>query len=350
MIILQVITCSNLGGAQTVVAILANELQAKGHEVVVAAGEGDGKIFGLLDKRIKTERLAHLKRAISPKDEFRAMAELRKLYGKYKPDVVHLHSSKAAMLGRFVFPRKKIVYTVHGFDSIRTAHRKLLPIEKFMQRRCSAIVGVSNYDIAGMRAEGITRNVCMIHNGIARPQQQDLERPKGWPRQDSFDKTVLCIARVSPPKDPLLFIGVAKALPNYAFVWIGNKEEVPYEMPENVFFLGNISNASRYCRFADLFMLPSWYEGLPMSILEAMSYGLPVVASNVGGIGEVVENGRNGFCVENKVEAFKDAILQTLEDEEKYKQMSQNAKNTYERGFTAEAMVGKYEDIYKSLK
>ena len=350
MTILQVITCSNLGGAQTVVAILANELQAKGHEVVVAAGEGDGKIFGLLDKRIKTERLKHLKRAISPKDEFRAMAEFRRLYAKYKPDVVHLHSSKAGMLGRFVFPRRKIVYTVHGFDSIRTAHRKLLPIEKFMQRRCGAIVGVSNYDIAGMKAEGITRHVSMVHNGIERPELQGLERPKEWPDATHFDKTVLCIARVSPPKDPLLFIGVAKTLPGYAFVWIGNAEEVPYDMPENVLFLGNIPNASRYCRFADLFMLPSWYEGLPMSILEAMSYGIPVVASNVGGIGEVVENGKNGFCVENTVEAFKEAILKTLEDEDKYGQMRRDAKDTYERGFTAESMVAGYENIYKHLK
>lgn len=73
-------------------------------------------------------------------------------------------------MGRIVFPNKKTVYTVHGFDSIRIAYRRYLPIEKFFQKKCKAIVGVSNYDRQNLWDEGITNNVYRVFNGIYQPQ------------------------------------------------------------------------------------------------------------------------------------------------------------------------------------
>jgi len=142
----QVVTLLELGGAQAVVASLANALAEKGHEVVVIAGEGDGKLFGLLDGRVKTAQVETLRRKIAPVCEIKTLLALRRLYRRFKPDVVHLHSSKASLLGRLAFPPKKIVYTVHGFDSIRLAYRAFLPLERLLQYRCKAIVAVSNYD------------------------------------------------------------------------------------------------------------------------------------------------------------------------------------------------------------
>jgi glycogen synthase len=89
-----------------------------------------------------------------------------KLYLQYKPDIIHLHSSKAGILGRLAFPKSKIVYTVHGFDSIRLAYRKFLPLERFLQRRCKAIVGVSHYDENNLKDEHITHNIVCVYNGI----------------------------------------------------------------------------------------------------------------------------------------------------------------------------------------
>ena len=196
MKILQIITLCELGGAQSVVINLANKLSEE-HEVIVAAGEGDGKMFTLLNPRIKQERLPHLKRALSPKNDFLALFDMRKLYQKYKPDIIHLHSSKAGMLGRVAFPSKKVVYTVHGFDSIRLAYRKFLPIERLMQYACKSIVGVSKYDDYYMRKEKITKNVSYVYNGIQTPNpSQNLT----FPIPASYKKTILCIARLSPPK------------------------------------------------------------------------------------------------------------------------------------------------------
>lgn len=343
MIILQIITRCELGGAQSVVVNLANKLSDE-NEVIVAAGEGDGKMFSLLNPRIKQERLHHLQRALSPKNDFLSIFDLWKLYQKYQPDIVHLHSSKAGMLGRLVFPSKKVVYTVHGFDSIRLAHRIFLPFEKFMQRACKAIVGVSKYDVENLLQNKIDRNVSCIYNGISKPI---ITNSLSFPILKSYNKTILCIARLASPKRYDLFMAVAELLPQYAFIWIGNQHEV-LNHPENVYFLGNIPNAGTYCSIADLFMLPSDYEGLPMVILEAMSFGKPVVASNVGGISEIVVNDQNGYTVENDSRFFAEKIVKILEDDDVYKKFSNNAQQRFYRDLTVDEMVNSYLKIYKN--
>ena len=169
MRILQIITLSELGGAQSVVVNLANKL-SENNEVIVMAGEGDGKLWNMLYATVKQVHCKHLRRALSPINDFLTIIDFQKVYWELKPDIIHLHSSKVGILGRMVFPKKKTVYTVHGFDSIRIAYRKYLPIEKFFQKRCKAIVGVSNYDRQKLWDEGITNNVYCVFNGIYQPQ------------------------------------------------------------------------------------------------------------------------------------------------------------------------------------
>lgn len=344
MRILQVITLCELGGAQSVVVNLANSL-CREHEVIVAAGEGDGKMFGLLAPAVRQERLPSLRRALSPVHELKAIAEMRRLYRKYKPDVIHLHSSKAGMLGRVAFPKSKIVYTVHGFDSIRIAYRKYLPLEKILQRRCRAIVGVSKYDEQNLRSEGITHGVGMVYNGINPPARLGKDP---FAHIGGYERKVLCIARFSPPKKTDMFMAVAALLPRYAFIWIGNQYEVREEHAPNVFFMGNLPNAGAYNEYADLFVLPSNYEGLPIVIIEALACGKPVVASAVGGISELLD-GTNGFAVENDVRAMADKIQYILSDADLYGRMSKAARETYLRSFTVDKMVKGYSQIYEAI-
>lgn len=344
MRVLQVITLCELGGAQTVVANIANNICGN-HDVIVASGEGDGKMWDMLDARVQRVHCKHLKRNISFFNDLRAWSELRKLYKKFKPDVIHLHSSKAGVLGRLAFPSKKVVYTVHGFDTVRLANRKFLFLEKMMQRCCRAIVAVSEYDRRNLIAENIKRNVSTVYNGTL-PSEVTEGLSFGIPSK--YKKTILCIARVSYPKNSVLFMEVAKLLPEYAFVWIGNKEPVE-GAPANTFFLGNIPNAAMYCSLADVFMLPSDYEGLPIVIIEAMSYGKPIVASNVGGIGELVHNDVNGFTLENKATLFAEKINHILEDSKVYDRMSKASKSMYDKDFTMEKMVGEYRKVYNAM-
>lgn len=297
MCILQIITLCELGGAQTVVINLANELSYN-NKVIVVAGEGDGKMFSQLNENVIIERIPSLVHRLSPINEIKTVFAMKQIYRKYKPDIIHLHSSKAGLLGRLAFPPHKIVYTVHGFDSIRIAHRKFLPLEILLQKRCKAIVGVSRYDEKNLISEGITNNVFCVYNGISRPP---LLKQDPFTHYSKYEKKVLCIARLSPQKNHNLFIEVAKLLPQYAFIWIGNQTIPDFAFPANVFFVGNIPNAGSYTQYADLFMLPSNYEGLPMAIIEALSNGVPVVASDVGGISELLDN-KNGYAVKNNAE------------------------------------------------
>lgn len=347
MKIMLVITRSELGGAQTVVVQLANYL-SKCHDVVLVTGDGDGKMWDMVDDKVIKESCPHLQRSISLKNDLLAAIELRKLYRKHRPDIIHLHSSKAGTLGRLVFPTKKVVYTVHGFDSIRLAFRKLLPVERFLQRWCRAIVGVSNYDERNLINEGITHNVTTVYNGIAMPDTTNLIN---IPELGRYNKVVLSIARVMPQKNPKLFIDVARLLPDYGFVWIGNLEEVTEygELPANCHFVGNIPNAGAYCSQADLFMLASNYEGLPMVIIEAMSMGLPVVASDVGGVSEIVRNDINGYTLPNQAELFAQKIEAILSNDELYGKFAKNQLEIFEKELTIERMANGYLEVYKSI-
>lgn len=343
MRILQIITLSELGGAQSVVINLANRL-ARNHEVIVAAGGGNGKMWQMLSPDIKQEHCKHLKRSPSLVDDPLAIFDFKRLYRKYRPDIIHLHSSKAGILGRIAFPKSKVVYTVHGFDSIRIAYRKFLPLEKALQKRCRAIVGVSKYDERNLLNEGISKNVSVIYNGI-KIAQKNVDNLF----ENIKQKKVLCVARLAAPKRWDIFLQTAALLPQYAFIWIGNQEEYQEEHPENVFFMGSLPNAGAYNEYADLFILPSNYEGLPIVILEAMSYGKPVVASNVGGISEIVENGKNGYVVENSPQAFAEKISYILENEDVYHSFSAYSLKRFTEDLTIDKMVDAYLDIYRKI-
>jgi glycosyltransferase involved in cell wall biosynthesis len=274
-----------------------------------------------------------------------ALLELRKLYKKYRPDIIHLHSSKAGILGRLAFPTKKTVYTVHGFDSIRVAHRSFLFLEKLMQYFCNAVVAVSCYDRKNLIAENIKNNLSIVYNGASVP---DLKEPLSFGLPDKYKKIVLCVARISPQKNCALFLKVASLLPEYAFVWIGNQEKV-CEHPENVFFMGNIPNAAVYGSIADVFFLPANYEGLPIVIIEAMSHGCPVVASDVGGVSELVRNDVNGYALENNAELFAEKIKYILENQQVRDNMSKASKEMYDNNFTVDKMVDGYKDVYNKI-
>ena len=345
MRILQIITLSELGGAQSVIANLSNRL-VDNNEVIVAAGEGDGKLYDMLDNRIVKEHIPSLVRKISPVNELKTIMEMRRLYRKFHPDIIHLHSSKAGLLGRIAFPKSKTVYTVHGFDSIRTAFRKFLPLEKALQYKCSAIVGVSKYDENNLRAEGIKRNVSCIYNGISEPEKLTTD-PFATYRQ-KYKGIILTIARLSPQKKWDMFVEIASKMPDYAFLWIGNQHEYTESHSSNCFFLGNMSNAGSYIEYADLFWLPSNYEGLPIVILEAFANGCPVVASKVGGIPEILD-GKNGFAVENDSEMMTDRISYLMENDEIRHKMGEEARKRYDENFNIDKMTEGYLKIYKNL-
>ncbi len=218
MRIFHVITLSSVGGAQSVVVNLANR-QVLDNEVYVISS-ADGEAWKALDPRVRTIGIKQLHREISWRDAF-VLLRLIWCRLRLRPDIVHLHSSKIGALGRIAFAPRKTLYTVHGFDSIRVANRKFLGIEKRLQRRCSAIVGVSRYDLDNLRAEGITHNVSFVYNGIADcGPGAETASPQAAARlkelRTRYEKIVMCIARDDAPKRMDLFLDTAARFPQYA--------------------------------------------------------------------------------------------------------------------------------------
>lgn len=350
MRIFQVITVSEFGGAQSVVSNLIQGLSTD-DEIFILYG-GNGEAWKDLGHKVHLIKLCDHRKEISYKDLLLTF-KLFRLRFKYKPDIVHLHSSKMGAIGRIVFNSSTIVYTVHGFDSIRKAFRKFLIIEKMLKKRAARIVGVSKYDVNCLQEEGISENVELVYNGVTDHTTDRLEsfenkklKEKIQNIKKDYNHLIMCISRISPQKKFDLFLDIAKSRPNYAFVWIGNKESL-IDLPSNVFCLGEAHAAYAYLKYADVFILPSNYEGLPVSILEALSFGIPVVASNVGGISEVLNTG-NGFVVENNVESFIDRIDYVLE-EPVNSQIRRNARDSYLKNFTIDKMVEGYTSIFQTI-
>jgi len=347
MKILQVITLSDLGGAQTVLVELTNNLINLGHEVTVVSNSG-GFMWNLLDERVKKVECPFFKREISPVNDVKALLFLKKIIEENEFSVIHLHSSKAGVWGRIAGSKYKdrIVYTVHGFDTILKANRIFLILEKYLAKKAKYIVPVSKYDTMNLMSSGIT-NLKMIYNGIHDIEEIGSNKNPFTLHKNPNDKVILTIARLQKPKNVELFLEVARRLGNkgYAFYWIGNQHELD-NIPSNTFFLGQIPNARIFIRFADLFVLFSNYEGLPVSIIEAFASGIPVVASNVGGIKEML-NGDNGTVVENDVEEASAAIVKYANaNNDKYRQ---EARKSYLNNYRPDQMVQNYLEIYREI-
>ena len=353
MRILHVITVADLGGAQTVAAELAAR-SAEGGDIVGLATSEEGPLWATLDPRIERFPIRGLAKALSPLDDLGSFLEIRRVMRSFRPDLVHLHSSKAGVLGRLAAwrLRPRTIYTVHGFDTILKSHRAFLPLERLLQYACGAVVAVSEYDRGNLEANGIRRNLVMARNGVRDwkdAEPGDAAAAAKMRRARSEGRPVaLCVARVAAPKRLDLFLKTAALLPEAAFFWIGNDADPSANnIPPNVTFLGSLAGAGAYNNLADANLLLSDYEGLPMSVLEALSCGTPAVASAVGGIAEALD-GACGITVPNEAEAASKALRSLLYGPGKERARSA-ARARYEADFSIGAMFRRYSELYSRL-
>lgn len=355
MKILHIISDTVLGGAQKVCIDLANCACQDGNTVAVAAMKG-GWMWGELDANIKQYHLEHMHKNIIPKEEIKVLGELKKIRKEFRPDIIHLHTAKPGTLGRIAFfkDRKHIVYTIHGFDIIRVGHKKFLFLEKLMQKMAGAIVPISKYDQQNLLKEKISARLTpIIYNGL---NSQLIQAEKSFPVKIKEKHKVATIARIAPPKDFNLFCRVAEEFvdKDTAFIWMGGSSELSveevlkkYDAPKNVYLLGDVPNASRYIKPCDIFVLFSDFEGLPISILEAMSQKKALVASDTGGIPELVDQ-TNGALIHNKEEAVEE-IQKLLDDKKLLNAKSKASLEKFNEYFTIDKMWGEYKKLYLEL-
>lgn len=336
------------GGVFTYIVDLANEL-VNSYDMYIAYAvrkQTPQNYKDYFDKRIHLIEVKNFGRAIDPAKDIAAFFEVKKIAAKIKPDVIHLHSSKAGVIGRVAFNGKiPMFYTPHGYsflmENYKPMKRRMFElIESVCAKRNCTTISCS----VGEHQETLklTKRATYVNNGINMEKLQEII-DKTEKVEHSF--TVYTLGRICYQKNPTLFNEIAESLPDVKFVWIGDGELRGELTSKNIEITGwaDRSTAIRYAVNADVFLLPSRWEGLPISLLESMYMRKACVVSNVIGNRDVIHNAENGFVC-TKVEDFVEAIEECQgEDGKLTEQAYQDILKMYNTKVMAQMYSKKYE-------
>ncbi|MEK7203269.1 MAG: glycosyltransferase family 4 protein [Patescibacteria group bacterium] len=372
------ITKSNWGGAQKYVFDIATNAPCDQFDTTVLLG-GDGDLKKELEKAgIKTILLKNSQRDINIKKEFGLFFELIKLFKKEKPDIIHLNSSKIGIVGALagrIVGIKKIIFTAHGWafneerNFLLKIFIKILSVLTIIL--CHKTISVSETTKKQIN-KIFSKKITVIKNGL-----REIELKNKNSAQEILSKKIIQKnheANVILSKNPV-WIGtiselhtnkgltyaieaIAKIKNNVIFVIIGKGEKrkeleeqiIKLGVTNKVFLIGQINLASSFLRAFDIFTLSSITEALPYVLLEAGYASLPVVASNVGGIPEIIENNKTGILVSSKnLEEIKRSIEYLLKNPLKATSLGNALKEKISKDFTQKTMLEKTFNLYKKI-
>ena len=377
--ILYFITRMDQGGAQASVLTTLKTLNKQQFETYLATGPG-----GRLDGRLKNDArnvffITALRHDIRPKYVFHDLAalfQMGRVLRRVKPDIVHTNAPKAGVLGRIaarLFWRKaKVVHTFHGLGFAKEHGEKqfkfFVTVEKFCARFTDVLVFVSRRNAAEAKKLGIGKGVRteLIRAGVnfrpVLPIHFDPAAKRASLHIPQKAKVVLAIANFKPLKNPLHFVlaahKVLMQMKNVYFIFTGDGElkEATEKLihslgiEKQVILPGWRSDILELLAISDVYVSVSLREGLPMSLLEAMSMRVPVVCYDVDGIGEVVTNNKTGFLV-------RPSDISTLAEKIKVLLRHTSLRERFEAAidkrdfseFAIPAMIKKQEHLYRSL-
>ena len=377
--ILYLITQSELGGAQRYIFDLARGLKNE-YEISVAFGEpGDqGELAKMLDAAgIKYYTLPHLKRAISPTNDIKAIFEIRKLIKDIQPDILHLNSSKISILGSIAARISKLktenfnlktIYTVHGwvFNEPLSTWKKIFYFyaEKWTARWKDKIICIDklDYGIARDLLEIPENKLTLIHHGLDLSRYNFLSRDEarkliGAKLGQILPSGVILIGSIGnlyPTKGYKYFIQALGQLktPCRAVIIGEGFERTHLEKligdNKQINLAGRIDNAAELLPALDIYVCSSVKEGFPYSILEAMAAGLPIVSTNVGGIPDMIIDEENGLLCEPKnSEKLAEKITALINNDELKQKIALRAGSDVAKQFTLDKMLEQTKTIYE---
>ena len=363
-----VITLPDLGGAQSHVYELMKNMRAMYQVIpVLVTGKQGWLTEQAQNLGIETHIIPDIVREISPTHDWKANKELQNLFCHIRPDLVHCHSSKAGILGRWAARQCGIpsVFTAHGWaftDGVPETKRKIYRlIEKIAGKWCKKIICVSEYDknLALREIPQLKDKLVTVHNCIP-----DTAFQKNWKEFDDEKEMALeivTVARFSPPKKILETLNVVNNAVcqgiKLHLTFIGDgplfaqavSQTKKMGIENYVTFLGARKDVEKLLPNYDLFLLLSNWEGFPISIIEAMRAGLPVMASDVGGVREAVSDGRNGWLIPRDDHRVLNLLNQIAENPSYLKKMALNARKHYEQDFMIKNMTDQIFSVYQSI-
>ena len=321
--ILYLITPAMRGGALTHVLALACGMR-QDFDVAIATGEEGFLPEACREQAIPLYILPHLQREISPIADARAFWEIFKLIRRLQPDLIHAHTFKAGFLGRLAGRLLGVpsIYTVHNWLFGTPAVSRLWsalggPCERVAANWCERVITVSEAGARLVRRhlKEPQSKVVTIHNGIPDCSERANLSSNGSP-------VITMVACFTEVKDQdVLLRAFASIPPGPRLRLIGDgpmrrsSENLAHELGihDRVDFLGDRDDVPSLLASSDVFVLASKFEMFPLSILEAMRAGLPVIASDVGGVREAVVHGETGLLVpRGSIPALAQALTQIL--------------------------------------
>ena len=370
-----VITKLELGGAQEVALYAVSHLDRSKFRPILVAGPG-----GLLTEEAKSlpdvdiHILSSLTRRVHVLADLAAFVELICVFRRLRPAIVHTHSSKAGILGRWAAWCARvpvIIHTVHGYGITPAQsywlRRVLILLERMTGWITTYWIAVAQTDIEKGVEWGLfdRTQASVVRPGIdPQPFQTVLSATTRHALRAEFgagpdDYLVGTVACLKPQKAPEDFVAVAKrvcdVVPQARFVLIGDGELRPRVeslieqngLDHRLYLAGWRRDVSTAMKSFDAFLLTSHWEGLPRVLLEARTIGLPVVATRVGGVAEVIAEGRHGWLSDaGDVDGLATQLIRVLQSRSGQLHRGLNSVEALPKEFHLEEMVKQYESLY----
>ena len=362
MKILFVITrADTVGGVQVHVRDIAKSLTEQGHKALVITGQKGIYNQNLAKHEVDFVACETLVKQISPVKDWQSLQFIGRVIQQYQPNLVCTHSSKAGILGRIAsrIARIPCSFTAHGWaftDGIPQPQRQIYRlIEQFSEPLADGIFCVSEHDRQiGIQAGMKSDRLVTIHNGMP-----DIAPELRANRQGNAGTVkIAMIARFDKQKDHLTLFKAFQSVEGAELILIGDGPDFAaiqatanqMGIAKRIKFMGFCHNVGEILAQAQMFALISNWEGLPLTIIEAMRAGLPVIASDVGGVNEMVEDGVNGYCVAPKdAEVLSDRLNRLVKDAQLRANMGNAARKTYEMKFTFAQMYRRTYEQYQAI-
>ncbi len=378
MRIARVLTRLNLGGPARQALASDPALTERGHQVRVFAGTptaGEGDLFDAFsDRGIDVVRVPGLGRGIGPGD-WRAAGFLRRAFAEFEPDLVHTHASKAGTLGRRAAWRQGGVPTVHTFHGhvlegyfSPTASRLLVRHERRMAARTDRIVAVSHATADDLvRLEVAAEDaLTVIPPGIDLDDLLAISARRGALRESvgatADDFVIGVVGRLAEVKRPRLAVQVfellAERYPRLHLCFIGDGDQRRSltqcirrggdSVRARVHLIGATPDMVAALADLDAVLLTSRSEGMPVALIEAAAAGLPVVATAVGGVGELVAHERTGW-LGTSVDELAFGLAQLLDSPSLAADMGQRARVRVRERHSAAALADRLDALYEAV-
>ena len=381
--VLLCVTKSGAGGAQKYVYDIATRLPSDTFEAVVVAG-GSGPLFDMLTRKgIRTIAIPGLERDINSLRELQAFFHLIRIFIQEKPDIIHLNSSKMGAMGAVAAYVSKIltlnfkpsvIFTVHGWgfreDRSTWQQMAIFGVSWIASLFHNHTIVINSADHRDALAFIPHKCISLVPLGIEMPDALSREQSRAFFSSRTGcafdDKTIIIGATAELTKnkglsylvDALHDVLRSQEKTNVHCIIMGEGEErtkmeeqiKKLDLENHISLAGFVPNAYRYLSGLDLFALSSVKEGLPYALMEAMAAGLPVIATHVGGIPDLITHDTNGILIPAKnSHALKTHFQHLLASQEKRDILGMQAKETIARNFGLERMIGNTLKCYHEL-